>query len=498
MRPNAHRRPIASPDRLAQSKVLSMAKLAPSRSLLLILAITMLAFLQTNHVARAAPRASESRLANGMRVVVVPDHRAPVVTHMVWYEVGAADEPRGVSGIAHFLEHLMFKSTDKIPMGEFSKIVARLGGQDNAFTGHDATSYFQRIAKERLGEVMGMEADRMVNLRLTENEVLTERNVILEERRSRIDNSPNAMLDEQMDAVLYLNHPYHIPIIGWEREMAKLSQHDALSFYKHYYAPNNAILIVTGDVTMDEVMRLAESTYGKIPSNPQVTGRRDRPGEPPHIAPRRVDLTDPRAGQASLARYYYVPSYSTAPVGDAEALEVLMKIAASSGSSRLYKKLVVEQQLAATLSGWYSGSGRDSGKIAISAIAAEGVDLGKLEKALDTAIDELRKGGVTEAELQRAKASLVADYVYESDSQATLARRYGWALTAGRTLADVEAWPDAIAKVTANDVKRVAGTYLELRQSVTGTLMPGPADSAQAVPGGAKPAQASPAAKSKS
>lgn len=456
---------------------------------IIILALTMLAMLQTTLDARATTRASESRLANGMRVVVIPDHRAPVVTHMVWYQVGAADEPKGVSGIAHFLEHLMFKSTEKIAIGEFSKIVARLGGQDNAFTGHDATAYFQRIAKERLGEVMGMEADRMVNLRLTEKEVLTERNVILEERRSRVENSPSALLDEQMDAALYLNHPYHIPVIGWENEMARLSQEDALTFYKRYYAPNNAILIVSGDVTLDEVVRLAEGTYGKLPSNPQVTARRPRPTEPPHIAPRRVDLKDPRAGKASLSRYYYAPSYTTAPAGDAEALDILMKIAASGATSRLYKKLVVEQQVASSTQGWYSGSGMDSGKIAITAVAADDADLAKVETAMDAVLAEIRAGGVTEAELQRAKNSYLADFVYESDNQATLARRYGWALAVGRTIDQVESWPDLIAKVTLDDVKRVAAKYLDVRQSVTGTLVPGPADAAMGDPAHATPAK---------
>ncbi len=229
--------------------------------------------------AHAAPRASEFKLANGLDVVVIPDHRAPVVTHMIWYKVGASDEPKGVSGIAHFLEHLMFKSTDKIAVGEFSKIISRLGGQDNAFTGQDVTSYHQRIAKEQLGTVMDMEADRMAHLRLTKDEVATERQVILEERRSRIDNNPTALLDEQMNAALYLSHPYGIPVIGWEHEMAKLSREDALRFYKHYYAPNNAILVVAGDVTPEEVKRLAENTYGKVPANPEV-GTRERPQEP--------------------------------------------------------------------------------------------------------------------------------------------------------------------------------------------------------------------------
>ncbi len=223
--------------------------------------------------AHASTRVSEFRLSNGLQLVVIPDHRAPVVTQMIWYKVGAADEPRGSSGIAHFLEHLMFKGTDTIPPGQFSKIVARIGGEDNAFTNHDVTAYFQRVAKDRLPTVMAMEADRMANLRLTEEDVATERDVILEERRSRVDNDPGSILQEQMMAALYENHPYGVPIIGWEQEIAKLDREDALRFYKRFYAPNNALLVVAGDVEPEAVRQLAETTFGKVAPNPSLNGR---------------------------------------------------------------------------------------------------------------------------------------------------------------------------------------------------------------------------------
>jgi zinc protease len=422
--------------------------------------------------AHAAPRTTEFKLANGLEVVVIEDHRAPVVTHMVWYKVGAADEPKGVSGIAHFLEHLMFKSTDKIPMGEFSKIVAKLGGQDNAFTGHDVTSYFQRISKERLPTVMDMEADRMVNLRLTEKEVLTERDVILEERRSRIENNPAAIMDEQMNASLYYSHPYGIPVIGWEHEMAKLSPEDAMSFYKHFYAPNNAILVVAGDVTPEEVKTLAEASYGKIPANPAVPAVRERPQDPPPRAARRVEYKDPRAGNASFHRDYVVPSYTTAKPGEAEALDLLMKIAADGATSRLYKRLVVEEKLASSAGGSYSGSGLDSGSLSFYAIANPGVGLDKIEAATDKVLAELRDNGITTAEIERAKSSYIAEYIYDNDNQASLARRYGWGLAIGRTVPQIESWPDAISKVTLDDIKKVAHTYFDLRRSVTGYLEP--------------------------
>jgi zinc protease len=446
------------------------------------LVTAMLAFSTYFSDAHAAPRATELELKNGMKVVVVEDHRAPVVTHMVWYRVGAADEPRGVSGIAHFLEHLMFKSTDKIPNGEFSKIVSRLGGQDNAFTGHDVTAYFQRIAKDRLPTVMSMEADRMVHLRLEEKEVLTERNVILEERRSRTDNNPAAILDEQMNATLYLSHPYAIPVIGWEHEMAKLSPENAIGFYKRFYAPNNAILVVTGDITPEELMPLAEETYGKVPANPQVTGR-TRPEEPPHLAARRVDLKDPRAGRPSLHRYYLAPSYATAEPEEGEALDLLLKVLASGSTSRVYKKLVIDDKVAASTGGWYSGAARDSGKITLYAVPADGVGLDKVEAALDQVIADVRTNGITEAELERAKKAYLADFIYQSDNQASLARRYGWSLTVGRTVKDIEEWPDRISRVTLADTAKVASKYLDIRRSVTGTLEPENPDAASHIAG---------------
>jgi len=441
-----------------------------SRPLFTMVAILMLAFAQ--QTVSAEPRASEFKLSNGMEVVVIPDHRAPVVTHMVWYKVGAADEPRGVSGIAHFLEHLMFKSTDKIAVGDFSKIISRLGGQDNAFTGQDVTAYHQRIAKEQLKTLMEMEADRMVNLRLTDDEVTPERQVIIEERRSRIDNNPGALLDEQMNAALYLSHPYGVPVIGWAHEMAKLSRQDAMRFYKRYYAPNNAILVVAGDVTVEEVKKLAEETYGKLPANPEVETR-ERPQEPPQIAERRLTLKDPRAGNASFHRYYIAPSYVTAKPGEAEALDLLMKIVADGSTSRLYRKLVVDEKVAATTGGSYSGYGLDSGSISIYAVGADG-DLKPVEDEVNAVLDDVRKNGVTELELERAKKALIADYIYESDNQASLARRYGWAVAIGRKISDVEAWPEALAKVTVDDVKKAADSYLDSRHSVTGWLLPEP------------------------
>ncbi len=308
---------------------------------------------------------------------------------------------------------------------------------------------------------------------------MTERDVILEERRSRIENNPGSILDEQMSAALYQNHPYGIPVIGWMHEMAKLSPADAISFYKRHYAPNNAILVVAGDVTPAEVKTLAEEAYGPLKSNPAITPRQ-RVSEPEHRAPRRLELRDPRAGRTSLSRHYLAPSYQTAAPGEAEALDLMMKIAAGGTTGRLYKKLVVEQKIASTAGGYYSASGMDSGKLAASAVLAEGNTLDKLEAALDAVLDEMKTSLVTKEELDRAKKSYIAEYIYETDNQSTLARRYGWGLVIGGTIERIDSWPNDIAKVTPEQIRDVANKYLDLRRSVTGMLIPEAAAAAPA------------------
>jgi zinc protease len=439
--------------------------------------------------AHAETRATLFKLDNGMRAVVIPDHRAPVVTHMVWYDAGAADEPAGVSGIAHFLEHLMFKATETMASGEFSKRVAKMGGQDNAFTGQDMTAYFQRIAKDRLPVVMKMEAERMTKLKLEPKEIRTERDVILEERRTRTENNPTALMREQMDAALYLAHPYGTPVIGWMNEMQKLSHDDAVTFYKRFYAPNNAILVVSGDVTVEEVKRLAKEIYGPIPANDNVK-RYERPREPVQRAARRVIYRDERAGKPIFQRYYLAPSYTTAKPGQAESLDVLVKIVAYGATSRLYRELVVKQKLASSVSGWYDGSGRDYGKIAIAAVPADGVSLEKLEAAIDTVIADVAANGVTQAELDRARNVYIADYTYESDSQSTLARRYGYGLIVGQTIEQIEGWPKALEKLTVADLKAAVAGAFDIRRSVTGTLLPEPSKPhAGATDAPAKPAK---------
>jgi zinc protease len=425
--------------------------------------------------ARAEPQVTTFKLTNGMEVVVIPDHRVPVVTHMVWYRAGAADDPWGTSGIAHFLEHLMFKSTGKIKSGEFSRIITRLGGRDNAATTHDTTSYYQRVAKEHLRRVMELEADRMVNLRLVEDEVRTERNVILEERRTNVDANPLSILSEQMLAALYLNHPYHRPALGWEHEMGALSLKDAARFYRRFYAPNNAVLVVAGDVTPEEVRPLAQATYGRNKPNPAITVR-IRAQEPPAVAPRRVNLEDARAGAPLLLRYYRTASYFSGSPGQAESLELLAWIVGNDDTSRLYRRLVA-QNLASTAGTSFDGNALEGGRLACVVIPLPGVTLEKAEAELDAVIADVRQNGVTQEELERAKSALEAQRVFESDNQTTLANRYGQGVALGRPIADIDAVPIRTQARTLGDIKQAAGEFLSAQRSVTATLTPTAASS---------------------
>lgn len=440
------------------------------RTLVVVVALVLtpaFAFAATTGV-----KVSHWTLNNGLQLVVIPDHRAPVVTHMVWYRVGSADEPPGENGIAHFLEHLMFKGTPSVPAGEFSKIVMRNGGEDNAFTTKDYTAYYQRIAADRLGLVMKLEADRMVNLKLTDAEVRPELKVVLEERHMRVDNDPASLLSEQADAALYVASPYHNPTIGWLPEVSKLTRADAVAFYKAHYKPGNAIVVVAGDVDPQKVLAMAKRIYGPVPGGP--VGPRVRTPEPKPIAARRVVLKDSRATSPQVSRDYLGPSYHTAPKGEAEALDVLGEILGGGPTSRLYRALVVDDKVAAYAGAGYDGGNLNSGTFSVYAAPVPGGDVANVEAALDKVIAKVVKDGVTPDELARAKKSLIASTIYSLDSQFRLAYLYGHALVTGRTVADVQSWPDRIAAVTADDVKAAARKILKPARSVTSVLIPAP------------------------
>jgi zinc protease len=413
-------------------------------------------------------------LDNGLQVVVVPNHRAPVVTHMVWYKTGAADGPPGKNGIAHFLEHLMFKGTKTMPPGAFSKEVARVGGNENAFTTQDYTCFFQSVAKEQLEMVMRFEADRMANLVLTDEVVLPERDVILEERRQRTDNDPQAQLFEMLHAALFLNHPYRLPTIGWQREMETLSTQDALDFYGRWYAPNNAVVVIGGDVTAEEVRPLAERTYGKLAS--RALPERTRLQEPEQFAARAVTLTSPRVQQASWFRMYQAPSYHLAgKAPDAYALDVLAELLGGGSVGRLYRSVVVEQKLGTSAGASYSGDAIDLGTFGVYGSPMPGADPAALQGAIDAALRKLLDGGVTAEEVEQAKGRLQADAIKARDSLQGPARVVGEALTTGSTLEDVEAWSDRIGTVTADEVNAAARKVLVPEHSATALLLPQPA-----------------------
>jgi zinc protease len=422
------------------------------------------------NAAASGPSITHFRLANGLEVVVIPDHRTPVVTHMIWYRVGAADETPGKSGLAHFLEHLLFKGTKKNPQGLFSRTVAAIGGSENAFTASDYTGYFQRVTRDRLKLMMEFESDRMTGLELTEDVVRPELKVVLEEQNMRVANNPGARLSEQMEAALYLNHPYGRPVIGWRHEIEKLTHTDAIAFYRRFYTPNNAIVIIAGDVKPAEVKALAEETYGKVPRVADVPPR-VRAQEPVQEAPRTVTLADPRVTQPTLQRYYLVPSYTSGRPSEGEALDVLAHILGRGPNSRLYQKLVIEKAIAVNAGASYYGTALDHTRLNVYASPKPGTTLAQLEAAIDDVIADFLKTGVTGEELERSKNRLVADAVYAQDSQSTLARWYGSALTSGLTVDQVKTWPDRLRAVTADEVRDAARRWLDKRRSVTGYLI---------------------------
>ncbi|MFK7763488.1 MAG: M16 family metallopeptidase [Roseobacter sp.] len=409
-------------------------------------------------------------LDNGMQVVVVEDHRAPVVQHMLWYRAGSADEPKGSSGVAHFLEHLLFKATDTLADGELSATVAKNGGRDNAFTSYDYTAYFQRVASDRLGLMMQMEADRMKNIRLTEDNITNERNVIIEERNQRTENSPGALFGEQVSAAQYINHRYGVPIIGWMHEMQTLDMNDALSFYDIYYSPNNTVLVVSGDVTPEEVRTLAETHYGVIPANPDLPERL-RTDEPPQIAERRLIYRDARVAQPYVRRSYLAPERDPGAQETAAALVFLSEVLGGGTTSFLSEELQFDNQIATYAASFYRGVSLDDTTFNLIVVPRPDVSLQEAEDAMDAAVAKFLETGVDPEQLERIKFQIRADQIYARDDVDRIANRYGQALTSGLTVADVQAWPDVLQAVTEEDIMSAAHAVFDRRKSVTGWIM---------------------------
>jgi zinc protease len=405
-----------------------------------------------------------------MQVLVIPDHRAPVVTQMLWFKVGGVDDPPGISGLAHFFEHMMFRGTKAVPGDLYSQTIAKNGGEENAFTTHDFTAFYEQIASDRLKLAMDLEADRLANLDLSDNNVTTERDVVLEERRMRVENNPQALTTEQMSAALHLSHPYGRPVLGWPEEVRHIDRVSAQDFYKHHYAPNNAILIIAGDVTPDQVRVMAQSEYGKVAARPLQP--RAEFAEPPRLTETRMTVVRPDVQVPLFLRSYRVPSYAQAAPGQAESFEALAQIMGGDQTAALYRILVEEKKLATDAGCSYDGYARDAAEFTLYAVPRPGVSLETLEKAVDEVIQGFTAAQAKPSDLVRAKTGLVASVTYRQDSQFSMASAYGQALMIGLTVDDVNEWPTRIRAVSAANVQKAAQGLLR-RNAVTAYLVPG-------------------------
>ena len=426
---------------------------------------------------------SHFTLPNGLETVVIEDHRAPVVVQMVWYRIGSADETPGKSGIAHYLEHLMFKGTDKLAPGELSKTVTRNGGMDNAFTSYDYTAYFQRIAADRLPLVMEMEADRMANLKIGEDDWQAERQVVLEERAQRTDSDPRALFSEERDAVQFYNHPYGRPVIGWRQEMEALTREDALAWYDAHYAPDQAILILAGDVTPDRARELAEQYYGPIPAK-GAAGPRLRPQEPVQRSPRRMKMTDPRVPQPVLVRTIIAPERNPGDQTRAAALTVLAELLGGDMQTSVLGRALGMTGKALWVNAGYDGLAVDPTTFSLSMVPAEGLAPAEAEAEFDRVLAEFLKTGPDPEALERVKTGIRAARIYARDSAHGRAYDYGQGLATGLSIEDVNDWPDILAAVSAEDVMAAARELLGSEATVTGWLLPEPAEAAAATPTG--------------
>jgi zinc protease len=420
----------------------------------------------------ASERVIEHRLENGLTVLVQVDPRAPVVTNQVWYRVGAADEHSGVTGVSHMLEHMMFKGSEKFPPGEFSRIVSRLGGSENAFTGADYTGYFQVIGSEHWETVMEMEAERMHALRLDKEEFLPERRVVIEERRLVTEDRPNSLLREQFYATAFFNHPYGHPVIGWMTDIEAYTVEDLQAWYDAWYAPNNAVVVVVGDVDPDAVIAAAERHFGPIPAR-ELPARKPRV-ETPQRGERRTTVRVP-AELPYLMMGWKAPALTTLDdPSDAYALIVAAGILNSGEASRFSRELVRGQELASSTSAGYSAFNRYDSLFTVAAVPTSGTELATLERALLDQIDRLKQEPVDSTELERVQARVIAAEIFQRDSIRAQAFELGMLQTVGLGWQVADEYVDRIRKVTAEDVQRVVREYLVPDRLTVGQLEPLP------------------------
>ena len=418
-------------------------------------------------------------LPNGLNILVKEDHRSPVAVSMVWYRAGSMDEVSGTTGVAHVLEHMMFKGTKKVPVGEFSRTIARAGGRDNAFTSRDYTAYYQQLHKSKLALALELEADRMVNLSFSEDEFARELNVVMEERRSRTDDNPHAQLHEQLMGAVYLAHPYRFPVIGWMNDLQNMRLADARDWYGKWYAPNNATLVVAGDVQPEEVFRLAEKFFGPIPA--RALPARKPQVEPPQVGVRRLTVKA-QAELPYLAMAYHAPALrDVAQDWEPYALFVLNGVFDGSDASRLNRELVIKSRVANSANASYDLVNRGPALFFLDGVPAEGKTVADVEAALREQIRLLVEEGISDEELTRVKAQVTASQVYARDSVYYQAMRIGMLQTTGLPFDSSDLQVSKLQAVTAEQVREVARKYLVDDNLTVAVLDPQP------LPGGKRP-----------
>lgn len=426
-------------------------------------------YLFSASLAQAAP-ISQFTLKNGMEVVVIENYRIPAVSHMLWFKIGGADDPSGKSGLAHFHEHIMFKGTPNTPPGEFESVISRNGGEQNAFTSYDATGYYININRAQLPLAMKLEADRMRGITPLAEDIGKERQVIIEERRARVDNVPSALFYEQMMAALYLHHPYGTPLIGWKHEMEKLTLEDVMHFHNAYHKPANAVLVLSGDITAGEAKTLVESHYGDIPRG--ETAPRHWNEEPPPLAARRVVMRHANVKHPTWRRDYLAPSLIAGDTAQALPLMVFAQAFGGGQTSLLYQELVVKRKLAGTLRVSYNGFSRGYDSFTITAEPVVGVDVAEIEKAVDELLEKAKKQGFAAADVARAKTLLKAESIYAREGISGMARIMGTIRTLGLPLEYFDQWPEKVDAVTDEQMLDAARSVLRIEASVTGELLP--------------------------
>ncbi|MDD4617201.1 MAG: pitrilysin family protein, partial [Alphaproteobacteria bacterium] len=413
---------------------------------------------------------SHFTLSNGLEVVVVPNRLAPVVSQMVWYKVGSADEVRGKTGLAHYLEHLMFRGTETIPAGQFSKLIAEQGGRDNAFTAHDYTAYYEEVEASRLPMIMQMEADRMNNLRLTKETAGPELRVILDERQQRTDNAPEGRFVEKFDNKMSPRHSYGRPVIGWKKDIERLTVSDARKFYNTYYAPNNAIVVISGNVKVEEVMSLAAATYGRLPKK-NLPLRRTLPPLP---RGQLADFTmvDPRVEQPEVLWRFAAPAYTTQKDDMAYAYEVAAEVLDGGEVGLMYKRLVQEMGVASAIRIGYDPDARGETYFTITASPRDKKTAAELKKAMRKTLKTIANRGVSPEAVEDAKQRLQRAAIFAREGLKMPGYAFGMALTTSHAVSDVEAWPERISAVTPLQVNAALRELAETKRQLMGSLLP--------------------------